>query len=210
VKFQGEQPTLKKRKCLALPHSMCCVFEPRMDANLRDFLSIAFASIRVNSRFSFLTRESQEFTRWLCVIGFRGPQPASRRWTPGLATTHGPHPTVRYFSFTRLRSPACATGWILKIEWQNAPVGHAGLHSGPHVGGLYTQKFRVDVARNPSRDVECGSILSDCPMPRTICVEQFVNRMGTNEYFIKSRFGCPHSVDNSHASRTSRQTKTRK
>jgi len=33
----------------------------------------------------------------------------------------------------------------------------------------------ADFARNRIRDVDCGSILPDCPMPRTICVEHFVN-----------------------------------
>ena len=68
----------------------------------------------------------------------------------------------------------------------------------------------ADFARNRIRDVDCGSILPDCPMPRTISVEHFVSRMGTNEYFIKPPFGCPHSVDNPHTGRTCCQIMTRK
>jgi len=68
----------------------------------------------------------------------------------------------------------------------------------------------ADFARNRIRDVDCGSILPDCPMPRTISVEHFVSRMGTNEYFIKPPFVCPHSVDNPHTGRTCCQIMTRK
>ena len=91
-----------------------------------------------------------EFEWRLCVFEFRGPQPASRRWTPGLATTESETFADRSAGEIHRSSLPVETN---RTSRPDIPENTGEFGMSTHAQGLRLRRVRSHLANNGTLDV---------------------------------------------------------